>query len=79
MRWKNPPKIKVYEALGCIADNRIEVNENEAKVYSSSREKYYTVKYDRNSIMSNDNGSYWVGYLGYPSIALLMKKRNCEI
>ena len=23
--------------------------------------------------MANDNGSYWKGYLGYPSIAYLMK------
>lgn len=27
--------------------------------------------------MSNDNGSYWAGYLGYPSIAFLMLK--CRI
>ncbi|MEA2715159.1 MAG: hypothetical protein QOG91_187 [Candidatus Parcubacteria bacterium] len=24
--------------------------------------------------MANDNGSYWKGYLGYPSIAFLMKE-----
>jgi len=75
MKWKLPPKIKIYEALGCIADDRIEINENEAKVFSSSRGKSYTITYDgRNSIMCNDNGSYWIGYLGYPSIAFLMLK-----
>jgi hypothetical protein len=76
MKWKLPPKIKIYEALGCIADQRIEITENEAKVYSSSRNKFYVVKYDaeKNAIMANDNGSYWVGYLGYPSIAFLMLK-----
>jgi len=76
MRWKVPPDIKVYEALGCIADGRIEVDGDSAKVYSSSRKKFYTVKYDssKNAIMANDNGSYWVKYLGYPSIALLMVK-----
>ncbi len=74
MKWQLPPKIKVHEALGCIADGRIELDGNEAKVYSSSRGKFYTVRYDpdKNAIMANDNGSYWVGYLGYPSIAFLM-------
>jgi hypothetical protein len=74
MKWKLPPKIKVYEALGCIADGRMEVEGNMAKVYSSSRGKFYTVTYDpkRQAIMANDNGSYWQGYLGYPSIAFLM-------
>jgi len=74
MKWKIPPKIKIYEALGSIGDKRIEVTINEAKVYSSSKGKFYTIKYDSksNSIMCNDNGSYWQGYLGYPAIAFLM-------
>jgi len=59
-----PPLIKIYEALGAIADQRIELIQGlfvEAKVYSSSREKYYTVTYDaaNKAIMLNDNGSYW--------------------
>jgi hypothetical protein len=76
MRWKIPPRIKVHEALGCIADKRIIVKGNEAEVFSSSREKSYSVRYDpeKKAIMTNDNGSYWVGYLGYPSIAFLMLK-----
>lgn len=76
-KWKQPPIIKVYEALGTLADKRIEVNKNQAKVYSSSGNKYYEVEYDphANSISSNDNGSYWVGYLGYPAIAFLMSKK----
>jgi hypothetical protein len=76
MKWKEPPIIKIYEALGAVADNRVEVIDNIAKVYSSSRNKYYDVIYDpaKNAIMSNDNGSYWQGYLGYPSIAFLMEK-----
>ncbi len=78
MKWKIPPRIKVYEALGCIGDGRIEVSGNEAKVFSSSRGKFYSVRYDgKSAIMSNDNGSYWAGYLGYPSIAFLMLK--CKI
>jgi len=78
MYWKLPPDIKIYEALGAVADGRIEmVNDTEAKVYSSSRGKFYTVTYDpkTRAIMANDNGSYWQGYLGYPSIAFLMQIR----
>lgn len=72
--WKLPPKIKIYEALGALADNRIEVTGNTATVTSSSGNKSYTVTYDpaSSSIMTNDNGSYWQGYLGYPAITYLM-------
>ena len=75
MKWSQPPIIKIYEALGAIADNRIEISGNTAKVYSSSKNKFYNVTYDQESqsIMANDNGSYWKGYLGYPSIAFLFK------
>jgi hypothetical protein len=75
MLWKHPPIIKIYEALGSVADGRVEVTGNTAKVYSSSRNKYYDVTYDpeKNAVMTNDNGSFWKGYLGYPAIAFLMK------
>lgn len=76
MKWKIPADIKIYEALGTVADGRLELGEDgkSAKVYSSSRGKFYTVTYDpeQKAIMSNDNGSYWQGYLGYPAIAFLM-------
>jgi hypothetical protein len=75
MKWKQPPIIKIYEALGSLADDRVEISESSGKIYSSSRNKFYTVTYDpqKQLIMSNDNGSYWKGYLGYPAIAFLMK------
>jgi hypothetical protein len=75
MKWKHPPIIKIYEALGAVADGRVEVSENNAKVFSSTRNKFYKVSYDpkEKSIMANDNGSYWKGYLGYPAIAYLFK------
>ena len=75
MKWEHPPLIKIYEALGVVADDRIEVVGNTAKVYSSSRNKHYNVSYDseNSAIMANDNGSYWKGHLGYPSIAYLLK------
>ena len=78
--------IKIYEALGAVADGRVEMGDKErpspegkdspcrAKVYSSSRKKFYHVIYDpaASAIMTNDNGSYWQGYLGYPAIAYLL-------
>ena len=41
---------------------------------SSNLSKTYTVKYspDDLAIMTNDNGSFWQGYLGYPGIAFLL-------
>lgn len=76
MYWKHPPLNKVYEALGAIGDKRITLDGNKAKVYSSSGNKYYDVEYkaDTQEITSNDNASYWAGYLGYPAIALLLAK-----
>lgn len=75
MEWEIPPRIKVYEAFGCLSDKRMDIDGNQAKIYSSSRGKYYTVTFDpeSNAIMSNDNGSYWKNYLGYPAIAFLMQ------
>jgi len=82
MKWKIPPRIKVYEALGCLVDKRIKINDNTAEVTSSSRNKKYLVQYDskNNAITANDNGSYWQGYLGYPAIAFLLAKNiiNCD-
>lgn len=74
MKWKHPPIIKIYEALGSIADGRVEVLGSTAKIFSSSGNKFYTVNYDPNakSIMVNDNGSFYKGYMGYPAIAFLM-------
>lgn len=75
MKWKHPSITKIYEALGAVADDRVLISGNSAKVYSSSRNKFYNVNYDADAgqIMSNDNSSYWKGELGYPSIAFLMK------
>jgi hypothetical protein len=75
--WLPPHISKIYEALSAIADKRIEfVGENEAHCTSTSRGKYYTITYDpkSNSIMSNDNTSYYTPNLSYPMIAFLMMK-----
>ncbi len=76
MKWPMPPTIKIYEALGAIGDGRIEVDGDTAKLYSSSRGKYYTITYDPETmqIYANDNASFFSGYLGYPAIAFLFAK-----
>lgn len=74
--WKFPPTIKIYEALGCLADGRITHTPTGTLVKSSDYSKTYVVEYDAKTcaIMANDNGSYWQGYLGYPSIAVLLEE-----
>lgn len=77
IQWKMPPKIKVYEALGALVDGRFHlVSECKAEVVSSSGDKTYIVAYDpeKRAISSNDNASFWQGYLGYPAIAFLLQK-----
>ncbi len=69
---KLPPIVKIYEAYTCIADNRIEISENEAIVSSSDGKKKYTVKWKENEYASNDNATFWQGYPGYPILAILM-------
>lgn len=80
MLWKQPPLIKIYEALGALADGRIKVAGDHAEVLSSSRNKTYQVDFDpeTNTIVANDNGSYWQGYLGYPAIAFLFATGKIE-
>ena len=74
-RWKMPPLAKIYEALGAIGDGRVRLDDpTHASVVSSSGDKTYTVELDpaTRQIASNDNASYWQGYLGYPAIAVLL-------
>lgn len=80
MIWKEPPVIKVYEALGAIGDGRVQVDGDTAKVYSSSGNKFYEVLYDGqgNAITANDNGSFYQGYLGYPMSAFLLVKNQVQ-
>jgi len=75
--WKLPPRIKVLEALGAIADGRVKLEDGKAKVTGSDGKREYEVKFDlkEKKIDSNDNGSVFKGYLGYPSIAVLMLKK----
>jgi len=77
MKWKIPPEDKVYEALAAVASGRVRFEGNksiQAKVYSSSGHKYYTVHYDAEtrSASSNDNSSFYTGQIGYPIMAVLL-------
>lgn len=80
MSWSQPHISKIYEALGAIGDKRIEIapDKNEAHIYSSSRNKFYTVTWndDFTQMMANDNSAYFQGKLSYPMIAVLMLKNK---
>jgi len=76
-QWKMPPLVKVYEALGAIGDGRVRIeNSRRATVVSSDESKTYEVETsaDGREIASNDNASYWQGYVGYPAIAVLLAR-----
>jgi hypothetical protein len=73
--WNSPPKAKIYEALTAVADARVTLaGAEKAEVVSSDGTKAYHVEWSpsENKITSNDNASYWQGYMGYPIIAVLM-------
>ena len=87
-----PPDIKVLEACGALGDGRVELHDM-GKIYaaivaSSGGERTYRVVVRRvtdNTIeaYSNDNGTIYRGYIGYPIISVLMLlgllPRNTEI
>jgi hypothetical protein len=75
--WKMPPMAKVYEALGAIGDGRVRLEDaRRASVRSSDGAKTYEVEIsdDGREISSNDNASFWQGYLGYPAIAVMIER-----
>jgi len=70
-----PPRIKVLEALSSIADGRIErVGEKRWRVISSDGSRIYDVcvNLEKNVAYSDDNGTVYRGYIGYPIVAALM-------
>lgn len=79
MYLRPPPRIKILEALGAIADGRVHCLDdacNAARVVSSEGDRTYRVYVDieRGVAYSDDNGTRLRGYIGYPIIAVLMKK-----
>jgi hypothetical protein len=80
--WKIPPLAKIYEALGALGDGRVQLDdERHASVLSSDRSKTYQVEIsaDGRAISSDDNASYWQGYLGYPAIAVMLRRGLCPV
>jgi hypothetical protein len=76
-RWKMPPIVKVYEAMGALGDGRVRIESaTRALVTSSEGNKTYEVEVSDGGreVASNDNASYWQGYLGYPAIAVLIER-----
>ena len=71
-KWGTPPIEKIHEAFSAVVDGRINLNEGFAKVSSSDYKKEYTIEWNENEYSSNDNASYFQGYIGYPVIAVLM-------
>lgn len=72
-----PPRIKYLEALGTLADGRItELSGSEAEVRSSEGSRVYRVRLDveKGTAESDDNGTLYRDYVGYPIIALMIKQ-----
>jgi len=68
-----PPRVKILEALGAVADGRVRlVGDGKAKVASSEGDREYTVVVVGRRVYSDDNGTKYRGYIGYPIIATLM-------
>ncbi|MCU7786829.1 hypothetical protein ODS41_02650 [Pyrobaculum sp. 3827-6] len=73
MNLRLPPRIKVLEALGALADGRVRVlAPGRCEVVSSEGDKTYTVYVAGGYAYSNDNGTVHRGYVGYPILACLM-------
>ncbi|MEM0365600.1 MAG: hypothetical protein QXD80_02850 [Acidilobaceae archaeon] len=79
---KLPPKIKVLEASGSLADGRVKIisksdYEVRAIVESSLGDRTYKViiRFGQGRVLqvySDDNGTRFRGYIGYPILSVLM-------
>lgn len=76
---KMPHIEKIHEAYSAIADDRVVIGNDTAKVTSSNYAKEYTVTWKDGIYASNDNASYWGGYAGYPIIAVLMLQGKIKL
>ncbi len=75
------PRIKVYEALGALGDNRVSLHKKgrviNGHVVSSDGSRVYRVLVEQKSDVvfyaySNDNGTIYRRYIGYPILSVLM-------
>ena len=81
-KLSTPPTIKVLEAAGAIGDGRVNIVDDvsdvvRARVASSAGDKVYTVVVRRGDgrviySYSDDNGTRYRRYVGYPIISVLM-------
>jgi hypothetical protein len=70
-----PPIVKVYEAIGALADRRVKDSGGRTvEVVASDGKTSYVVEIDEDGrvISASDNASYWQGYIGYPGIAVMI-------
>ena len=75
MYLDRPPRIKILEALGAVSDKRVHmIDDHRARVVSSEgdREYHVYVDWEQGVAYSDDNGTKFRGYIGYPIIAVLM-------
>jgi predicted DNA-binding transcriptional regulator len=83
--WKKPKDEHiVYEAVTAILDCRVEkVGDSEYRIYSSSRNKFYTVSFVlENSwvkIMSDDNMAYFRKEVSYPMLIVLLREKIVDV
>jgi len=71
-----PPKIKVLEALSAACGGRVKkLSDKLARVVSSDGSREYTVYLDvvKGVVYSDDNGTIYRNYIGYPIIAFMME------
>jgi hypothetical protein len=79
--WKQPPIVKVYEAFTAVSGGHVSIVEpGRALVTSSDGARTYTVSWSEggSSMISDDNGSRWQGYAGYPIIAVLLERGSLQ-
>ncbi len=77
MQLSTPPRVKVLEAVGAVAGGRVRVlGESEAEVRASEGDRTYRVFLDaaRGLADSDDNGTRFKNYIGYPILAFMMVK-----
>jgi hypothetical protein len=75
-----PPRIKVLEALGAVVDGRVRlVGEGRCEVVSSEGDRVYNVVVEGGFVYSNDNGTLYRGYIGYPILACLIAEGKLPI
>ncbi len=80
MSLRLPPRIKVLEALGAVVDGRVRrVGEGRCEVVSSEGDRTYRVVVEGEFAYSDDNGTLYRGYVGYPILACLMAEGKLPV